>query len=367
MSIFNDLLEKITGLDLDGSSQKTAEHPCSNCPSNCTIAGEACSLCAPFKKKLIDAVYHVDHIDEFRAQYEVVSNPQNIPAGGTITCPRCGGPSANHYVCDYCGAKLSDEPVSSGKIQVSAASEIPNPIMEAQDIIFERYNAIVKKFSAQKSSSGSLIGNLFSELFGSQTDEDSDSLLGKKMSESEIKEAAALYHVSVGDYLNGLDNGKYLNLSAKKSADAQGKSGWSPAGSGMAGMAGIGMIVSELMKDSAGMRRPQERPQRPPQYREPQQFREPQRPQQQNDFRFPFSQDERRPSRPSRQPDPESQIRDPRPSQSRERPDRPVQPRPSDSGRVKPNQSGSSRPSRQNEPERSERWKDRDPGRRRGG
>ena len=58
MSFINDLLEKITGLDLDGSDSKetaVVERPCANCPSNCAIAGNACSVCQPYKKKLIDA------------------------------------------------------------------------------------------------------------------------------------------------------------------------------------------------------------------------------------------------------------------------------------------------------------------------
>ena len=330
MSFISDLVEKVTGLDLDGSSQSTVQHPCSNCPSNCAIAGEACALCEPYKKRLIDAVYHVEHIDEFRAQYEVVSNITASPSGGTITCPRCGGPSVNHSVCDYCGAKLSDEPVSSGKIQVAAASEIPNPIMDAQNIIFERYDAIVKKFTAQKASSGGFLSNLFSDLLGTDFDDDSDSALGVKMSEAEIKEAAALYKVSVGEYLTGLDNGKYLNLSAKKAADAQGRSGWSPAAAGAAGLAGIGMFAHDFMSESGKRKHPQDRPQRP---------------------RHP---DEQRPSQ-----------------YSAARPSKPAEPRPSQS-RSKPDRDSFSRPASQNKPQREQQsqpdhWKERDPSRRRRG
>ena len=55
MSFINDFLEKITGLDLDGSDSKetaVVERPCANCPSNCAIAGTACAVCQPYKKKL---------------------------------------------------------------------------------------------------------------------------------------------------------------------------------------------------------------------------------------------------------------------------------------------------------------------------
>ena len=339
MSLINDFLEKITGLDLDGSSEPVVNHPCSNCPSNCAIAGEACALCEPYKKKLIDAVYHVEHIDEFRAQYEVVGKEQIAASEGTVTCPYCGGPSSSHYVCDYCGAKLSDKPVSSEKIQVAAASDIPNPIMQAQDIIYERYDAIVSKYAEQKTSSDSFLSKLFSELLSSGSDDDSGSILGTKMSEAEIKEAAGLYGVSVGDYLTGLDNGKYLNLTAKKEADQQGRASWSPSAAGMAGMAGIGMVASGLINSGSGRRRPQDDLQRPSQWD----------------------------SQP-RQP----QIREPRPSQNRPRPQqesRPeerVRPSSSQSSRRRPEEPSRERPSQRSQPSSSDRWKERDPSRRRG-
>ena len=99
MSILSELFGSLFG---DGEQQSSAvplaTHPCSNCPSDCAIAGEACEICAPYKKRLIDAIYYVDHLDEFRAQYEVTG------LGGTtgaITCPFCGAPTENHYVCEY--------------------------------------------------------------------------------------------------------------------------------------------------------------------------------------------------------------------------------------------------------------------------
>lgn len=52
MSLINSFLEKITGLDLDGSDSKeiAVERPCANCPSDCAIAGDACTICEPYKK-----------------------------------------------------------------------------------------------------------------------------------------------------------------------------------------------------------------------------------------------------------------------------------------------------------------------------
>ena len=331
MSFINDFLEKITGLDLDGSDSKetaVVERPCANCPSNCAIAGTACAVCQPYKKKLIDAVYHIDHLDEYYSRYEVVSTAQ-AASGGTTHCSHCGANSADPYICEYCGSKLSEAPASSGKIQVSAASEIPNPIMEAQDIIWERYDTLIRQFSvpslvknAAPNVKGSLIGDLFSQLFSSDaaTDEET-SALGAKMSEAEIREAAALYKVSVGDYMTGLDNGRYLTLKGKKEADTQKAAdsssytpSYTPDSMGLPGMAAIGMFASSIFSNSAGRRRPQHVPQRPSQ---------------------PFYRDvsssssapkmpERRPSEPER-----------RPSSFRDIPERPSQSRPS-SGRDVP-------------------------------
>ena len=320
MSFINDLLEKITGLDLDGSDSKetaVVERPCANCPSNCAIAGNACSVCQPYKKKLIDAVYHVDHLDEYYARYEVVSTPQ-AASGGTTHCTHCGANSADPYICEYCGSKLAEAPVSSGKIQVSAASEIPNPIMEAQDIIWERYSVVIKQFGSNmfKNSAvkGSLIGDLFSQLLSSEDETDEEtSALGAKMSESEIREAASLYKVSVGTYLTGLDNGKYLTLKGKKEADAQAAvssssytPSYTPDSIGLPGLAAIGMFASSIFSNSGGRKAPQ-RPSRPF-YRD-----NPSQPSQ----KMP----ERRPSMPEH-----------RPSSSRDFPERPSQNRPS-SGR----------------------------------
>ncbi|MBR6088467.1 MAG: hypothetical protein IKP86_00940 [Anaerolineaceae bacterium] len=371
MSIINDFLEKVTGLDLDGSDKKVVERPCSNCPSNCAIAGEACTLCEPYKKKLIDTIYHVNNIDEFRAQYEVVSNVQSVPSGGTITCPRCGGPSANHYVCDYCGAKLTDQPAPSGKIQVSSASEIPNPIMDAQNIIYDRYNAIVKKYTAQKPSSGSFWSNLISEFLGTEG-ESEDSPLGAKMSEAEIKEAAALYRISVGDYLTGLDNGKYLTLNAKKEADKAGRSGWSPESAGIAGVAGIGMIASGLMKNPNRRKpsqvpgkqwedRPQNPERRPVQPSEQRPPRPPQHPEQDPAYpgRKAPSQDRSRPAESSRVK-PSEQA----PSQNRIRPSESTRVKPSEQNRPRPERQPASRPAEKSENSGSDHWKERNPGRR---
>ena len=189
------------------SGSKAAEHPCSNCPSDCSIAGESCEVCKPYKEKLIDAIYWVEHMDELRDRYVVTGGQP----GGTITCPHCGAPSEDRVTCTYCGSRISDE---DGKIYVASASEIPNPILEAQDIIFDRYAAVGGKYAAQESSG--LLSGLLELLTGGDSQ---DSGMGNKMTEDEIREAASLYAVSVATYLNGLDSGRYLTLAGKKQAD----------------------------------------------------------------------------------------------------------------------------------------------------
>ena len=334
--------------------------------SNCAIAGTACSVCEPYKKRLIDAVYHINHLYEYYAQYEVVSTPQTT-AGGTTHCTHCGANSSNPYICEYCGSQLSEAPASSGKIQVSAASEIPNPIMEAQDIIWERYDVLLKQFSATslvKNSKvkGSLIGDLVSSIFSSEAAEDEEtSALGAKMSEDEIKEAAGLYGVSVGDYLTGLDNGKYLTLKGKKEADTQKASGtstYTPDTMGMAGMAAVGMFASSMFSNSS-RKRPQTVPQKPsqPVYREA--------PQSAQTNRTPSREPEHRPSqtrdipqRPtqsttssaSRHDFPERPASSGRPTQTSS-----TSRRPAESERVTPQKSRSDGPSKERHPENRRR------------
>lgn len=310
----------------------------------------------------------MDHLDDFLAQYEVVTQAAQAASGGTTHCRHCGANSADPYICEYCGSQLAEKPASSGKIQVSAASEIPNPIMQAQDVIYDRYSAVIKKSSTEKTDSGSLLSVLFADLLGTQDkDEDGTSALGAKMSEAEIREAASLYGITVGTYLTGLDNGKYLTLSAKKEADAAGKSAssYTPASAGLAGMAGIGMLASGLM--SANRRRPggYGTPQRQPQQPSspapssyPQQNRWDDRPQ-------------HKPSQPSSKQ--EDTIRRPQQQQTNKRDD--ILQRPSVSKRDEiPSRPASSRrdestrrPSESSRQPSSSQWKERDPGKRRRG
>ncbi len=134
MSILSSLFEALNGAGA-GASGASLERPCSNCPSDCAIAGDACAVCEPYKRELLDAVYYADHIEEFRSQYEVSPTADASQKSGTVNCPFCGAPSSDPYVCEYCGSRIADG-APSGKIKVASAADIPNPIMQAQDIIY---------------------------------------------------------------------------------------------------------------------------------------------------------------------------------------------------------------------------------------
>ena len=239
MAILENLLSSLFGGDDDDRKIKSSERPCSNCPSNCALYPNACSVCKEYKEKLIDALYNVEHLDEFYARYEVVNEASN--ATGNVFCPACGAPnSAALYACAYCGTQLRE---GSGKILVRSAREIPDPIQIAQDIIFDRQENVVEQ---SVSDDTGLLESLSNLLGGDDVDD-----FGDRMSTDEIKEMAKSYGVSVAQYLQGLDVGKYLTMSAKKqntyrtasSSSAFGTS--SAAGIGTA--LGAGTIASMLL------------------------------------------------------------------------------------------------------------------------
>ncbi|MBR6259468.1 MAG: hypothetical protein IKR21_04580, partial [Oscillospiraceae bacterium] len=237
MSLLEDLFGGFSS-GMNESENADFTPPCALCPGNCAIGPEACDECRPYKEKLTDALYNVDHLEEFLAKYEV-GESNNY---GTITCPQCGAPSADHYQCEYCGSKIKE---GSGKIIVASANDIPDPIIEARDIIYERHSAIVSKFTqASASDSGSFLASLLGALGGA---EEASLGLGTRMSKDEIKEAASHYGVSVSDYLSGLDNGKYQTYENMKREQSYG--GYSSAGPGP----GVGMAGGAALGGLAGL------------------------------------------------------------------------------------------------------------------
>lgn len=245
MSILGNLFEEL----MQGGS--AVEHPCANCPSTCAIAPQACDVCRPYKEQLIDAIYNVEHKDEFMGRYEVAAGGVT---SGTVTCPHCGGPSANAHICEYCGSVLDES--GSGKIKVKSAADIPNPVLIAQDIIFERCEAVRGYASADSTdlfetvseiNRKGLLGTLIEGLF-----DEADSSSESRMTEAEIEQMAASYGVSVARYLEGLDNGLYLTLTAKKAKEKQ-------AVYSTSGTFGMGPGMGRRM-DPPMMHRPQPRP-----------------------------------------------------------------------------------------------------------
>lgn len=205
MAILGDILNNLLNLNEDDSSG--SGKPCNNCSSACEYFPDSCEICKPYKEKLIDQLYDVEHLAEFNARYEVVT--QNI-IEGTQPCPNCSASNpASAYACAYCGSQLRE---SNGKIQVSSAKEIPDPIQLAQNTIFERHAAVCQK---EESISGILEG--ISQLLGGKDGDD----FGERMTNDEIEQIAESYGVSVSTYLQGLDNGKYLTASAKALQQSQ--------------------------------------------------------------------------------------------------------------------------------------------------
>lgn len=196
------LLSNILGLT-DQEKEESVIHPCPNCESSCGVYPDACEECKPYKEKLTDALYNVANIDAFYDRYEVIL-PGSAPVGVTV-CPICGAPLSS-YVCEYCGSRIAG---TSGKIQVDSANDIPNPIIEARDLIYGR-RAVTDRYSGEaESGSQGLLGSIVSALTGD--DGEKESSLGSAMTEAEIKAMAEKYNVSVRDYLEGLDMGTYLS------------------------------------------------------------------------------------------------------------------------------------------------------------
>ncbi len=248
MSLLSSLLRSLSGKE---EKSTITQRPCANCPSDCKIAGEACTVCEPYKRKLIDTLYYVDLLEEFLAKYEIADHAGEQ----VVNCPYCGARSSDPLVCEYCGSRLTD---GTGKIRVEKASDIPNPIMQAQDIIFERADSVIKQYTKSGSSSQGILGDLLAAVSGEDSDSEGENPLGAKMSEAEIKEAAALYGVSVSAYLTGLDNGKYLTLAGKKALNSGSYS--NASATVVPGIAGVGALAGALLGGKQQAHRPPQPP-----------------------------------------------------------------------------------------------------------
>jgi len=257
MSVFseivNGLKDKLTG----ENETESVIYPCSNCESDCGAYPSACAECKPYKEKLIDALYNVEHSEDYYARYEIV--PEGTAASGVTVCPYCNAP-ASGTVCEYCGSRIAE---GNGKIQVKSASEIPNPVIEARNLIYARRKVIAKYTGGTASSDGDdsegLFGTIVSALTGKNGTQDT---LGSAMTEAEIEKMAETYGVSVHDYLEGLDMGTYLSKTGyEKKQTTVGYSGTGAATvAGATGAAGLGSAIAGLFGKDSGDDRPQYRP-----------------------------------------------------------------------------------------------------------
>lgn len=249
MSVIENMFSKLFGK----KETDAAALPYANCSTSCPAYPDGCETCGPYKKKLLDLIWDADHLEEYYARYEIVPNAETA---GTAPCPYCGGANrVGANFCEYCGSQLRTD---SGKIRVTDAKEIPSPLLAAQDLIFERAYLMEE---LEKKKGTSLLESI-SELVGGKSES-----LGDKMTEDEIKTTAAAYGVSVGTYLQGLDNGKYLTASKKAEEDKKAEAAASVGTAASAGTLGLG--ASHTSRPRPGPTGHGSRPRTPPPSRPP--------------------------------------------------------------------------------------------------
>lgn len=185
------------------------EHPFSSCPSACIIAPDCCEECAKLKAQVKQAVYYVNNEDEYYAQFEVCETVSETER----RCPSCGAPLDEQDVeCEYCGADLS---AGNKRIRVRSKQDIPSPIKEAYNKIHARQMYIITEQKKRTTGGGLLkgvinsLGNMSNQL----------NAVEKTMTLAEIETAANEYGVSVGTYLEGLDDNTYLTIYGKRALE----------------------------------------------------------------------------------------------------------------------------------------------------
>ena len=184
--------------------------PYNSCPPLCTSFPDACMECGEYNKKLEKVLFNVEHADTFFSNY--VIDP-SAPPGGERECYNCGAPvDVNDTECPYCGEGLSN---GLSPIRVRSETDVPSPVLEAQDIILAK-KEMLQNFQKQKNASNGFLGTLAS--MATNLSDKMGNL--QKMTLSEIQETAAAYGVSVHTYLVGLDRGTYLTKAGKASQDA---------------------------------------------------------------------------------------------------------------------------------------------------
>ena len=248
MSLLSGLFDALTGESGSASSSSSTASSgrsliYSNCAGGCRLTDDQCAVCQPYKKALIEAIYNIEHNDEYTARYEITGDTDaSAESEGTVKCPYCGAPTSNYIKCEYCGSKLGD---GDGKIKVKSAADIPDPVMETQNIIFERYNALKNEGTADDSddsNSSELLSAIMNLITGDADSSKDTDVMGCMMSKEEIESMASVYSVTVAAYLTGLDNGSYLTKSAydkKQSAQSYSSSASGLSGSGLTGAAAI--------------------------------------------------------------------------------------------------------------------------------
>lgn len=191
-------MKNATGLSLGGK-------PYSTCPLACFIAPEACEECKSYKEALKEVLEDVENPEAYYSNF--ILDPDAMP-GGERECWYCGAPALGvARECEYCGSDLGN---GKSLIRVQSKNEIPDPIVKAVNIIYERQK-MAARYHKEKGSGGLVKGLL--GLGGIATMK--MNAFDKPMTVQEVKETAKSYNVSVCTYLSGLDTGTYMTKAGK--------------------------------------------------------------------------------------------------------------------------------------------------------
>ena len=184
--------------------------PFPTCPKGCYIFPEACDECSKYKKQLSEYLHLVENLEEYYGRFSIDPTASKEGEG---TCYFCGAPvGLKNTKCEYCDSILNS---TNTVIRIQSKDCIPNPILQAEQIIYERYR-MAEIYQKKKGSGGLVKGLLGMGMIAGNKMNDFSTL----MTTEEIQKMATTYGVSVKAYLEGLDCGKYLTLAGKTNSDA---------------------------------------------------------------------------------------------------------------------------------------------------
>lgn len=206
-----DLSKKVGDYVKKAVGASDVKHPLSICPALCQIAPESCDQCSALENKVKQALAFIEKEDDYYAQFEICDTVEETER----ICSICGAPvGMGETECEYCGAKLSAEKT---RIKVKSKQDIPSPVMSAYEAVHARQQYIADQRKKNRSTAGS---GLLKSVVGSVVNLTNQiNAAEKAMARSEIESTAKAYNVTVRNYLEGLDSGKYLTATGKAAVD----------------------------------------------------------------------------------------------------------------------------------------------------